>query len=324
MGTEANTPPSDVDVPEGLWLRTVAALEAHRLGRTRTWGRLSGMCVQLSDGRQAREARGGELITEGSQGQAVAHPNVKTETRAGSGRPRIRPRAAVEPGRPSAARDTATARGRASSIAGSRYSWCVGDIRDYVGEALTASGGPLVLEPFQIFIFVDVRGGPGRVRLFAAERPGQNDVARVARFFHLLLTTNAEWFTGAADKEQPRRCSSPPIYSGAVASWRRCVDAKSSRETGPADQPSPRGGGGRVSAVRRRTASTRLWRCSIGAPPPRIPPLQAMRSAVFKRCVSSPRSDRGPRPRHDARPAAPRHVGAGPEGRHRPRRVGGG
>ena len=60
----------------------MAALKAQATWEDSDAGALERYVRAVERSRQAREARKGELVTEGSQGQAVAHPNVKTEREA--------------------------------------------------------------------------------------------------------------------------------------------------------------------------------------------------------------------------------------------------
>lgn len=76
-------PPGDLDRPgKALWRATIAALKAQSTWEASDAGALERYVRAVERGRQAREARGGELVAVGSQGQPTQHPNLKTEREA--------------------------------------------------------------------------------------------------------------------------------------------------------------------------------------------------------------------------------------------------
>ena len=76
-------PPADLDAPgRALWRRTVKALQGQSTWEDSDVGALERYVRAVERGRQAREARGGQLTAEGSQGQPTQHPNLRTEREA--------------------------------------------------------------------------------------------------------------------------------------------------------------------------------------------------------------------------------------------------
>ena len=145
-------------------------------------------------------------------------------------------------------------------MAGSRYSWCVEDFRDFAGQLELPSGGPLVLEPFQNFILGELFAAGG-VEVVCLLPKGQGKTTLLASLavFHLLVTTNAECFIGAADKEQ-----ADEMYRFAahfIESEPRAGGAAAGAEVHPRDPVAARPGiysGARVGHVLGRWPAAQL------------------------------------------------------------------
>lgn len=155
--------------------------------------------------RRARREAKGETTAIGSQGQPVQHPALKIATSAERDEHQLAEALGLTPeARRRRARDEP--KPLPDGPIGKRLprlKWRLPDFIWFCSQLRLPDGRPFVLEPFQLFILKFVFAvGMVELLILLPKGNGKTTLFAALSVYHLLITTNAECFILAADKEQ--------------------------------------------------------------------------------------------------------------------------